>query len=109
MTTITSVKPSAPAVDPDVVDARQRRRAQSPYGCDSPDREHHSRETPGHCYEQAFREHLSHEAAAWCPQRGAHCELETSSRRPREHEIGDVRAGDQEHEAHCAQQKIERA
>src|SRR5262249_1370120 len=58
--------------------------------------------------EQALGEHLADEAAAARAERDADRELALPDRRPREEEVRDVGAGDEQHEPNCADEKKER-
>src|SRR5262249_54244143 len=61
--------------------------------------------SPGKREQDAFREELPNDAPAAAPKREADCELLDPRTHARELNVGEIEAGDQQHEAHSAKEK----
>src|SRR5262249_33789336 len=57
--------------------------------------------------EQAFGDQLANDPSATRAERGTNGDLRLAARRADQEEVRDVRAGDEKHEADCAEQRIE--
>ena len=98
-----STTPSTP-----IVEARQARGAQLQQAVHAPDRDQQPERAADGREQHAFGEQLRDEARASRAEGPADRHLALPHGRPREQQVGDVRAGDQQHEADGGEQRHER-
>ncbi len=96
------------AVQPDLLEARHVAGLQQEDQIAAPGRDDQARAGPESTQHGRLREELAHEAAAARAHRRAHGELPLARRGARQQQVRDVRAGDQQDEAHRAEQDEER-
>ena len=97
-----------PAIDTNHLDARNLSRGrQSDQGRHAPDRQQDAGRPTRQSYERAFCQQLPYQPPAAGAKSGAHCHLKLSAGRPREKQIGYVRARDQQYESDCARENHE--
>ena len=85
---------------PAVPDGEQR--------ADADDAENRPQHAAGKRQDDALGQQLAHDAASARADRSAHSNLAAPPGRAHEQQVGDVRAGDQEHEAHGADEDQQR-
>ena len=95
------------AVDTDHFAPRQRRRRQEQQAFDAPARQQKSSSRAEHTDENAFRGELRRDLSARCANRHSHRDLAAACGRAGQEQIREIRAGDQEHEAHCSTQRCQ--
>src|SRR5262245_58562986 len=96
-------------VERDLTHAREVRRQQSRQGVHAPPRQQQTEQAAGQSERQIFRQQLSQHPPARRAQSGAHRQLAPPRRRPRQQQVGDVGARDQQHAADRAEQQPERS
>ena len=87
--------------------ARQICRCEREQGIESPARDEQAGRAAAEREEHAFGQQLPNESKTARPERGANRKLAMPRGRAGEEEIGDVRAGDEEHAADRAEQRVE--
>ena len=99
--------PQHRSVDSDVLGPGKRGRELNPEQRHAPPGKHQPRDSAGDRYEETLGEHVPHEAEAAGFERKADGELAPAKRGARQHQVGDIRARDQEHDDDRSQQSVE--
>ena len=92
-------------IDPDFSDARNQVGAEGDQRAQRPLGQQQSDGAAKHREEHAFGDELAHHVAAARAEREARRDLSSSSGKAREQQVGDVRARDQEHARHGAEEQ----
>ena len=95
-------------IDRHLVETREIRRRQREERRHAPARDDGTAEAGGERQHHALGEELADQAAASGADRRAHDDLAAARRGARQQQIGDVGAGDEQHEAHRAEQHEQR-
>ena len=103
-----STRQSTPTSDAVLADARQAGRVDGEQRADADDAENRPEHAAGERQHDALGQQLAHDAAAARADGGAHGNLAPPAGRAHEQQVGDVRAGDQQHEADGADEHQQR-